>query len=289
MDSEQRGVLYAVLAAASFGGTAPGVEHFGHEAGPFATASILYLGAVVTTLYPERTGERVRSSDAPRVLFVGLLGAAFAPAALAWGLQHAGATSGALMLNLEAVLTVALARALYGEPIGSRLALALGLIVAGGILLPLRTGTLDFRGGAGLLLVALSTLAWAADSTLSRPLAQRRPTSVVFFKSLVGIGASVSIAFALNEPWPNLRSMLGLGVCGVVGYGMSLRLYLLAQRELGAARTGSVFGFAPLLGAAIAFALGDRAGALVVAAASVLICAGVAVLATERRKKPEAA
>ena len=284
----RRGILYAVLAAASFGATAPGVEYFGRGAGPFATATLLYAGSLVLALYPERAGEPVRSSDAPRVLFVGLLGAALAPAALAWGLQHARATSGALMLNLEAVFTVVLARALYRERIGSRLVTALALILVGGMLLPLRTGKIDFRGGTGLLLVAFATLAWAADNTVSRPLAQRKPTSVVFWKSSVGIAASVSIAFALHEPWPVLRPALGLIACGMFGYGMSLRLYLLAQRELGAARTGSVFGFAPLLGAAIAFGLGDREGALVVLAASVLLCVGVLVLATERRK-PEAA
>jgi hypothetical protein len=32
---------------------------------------------------------------------------------------------------------------------------------------------------------------------------------------------------------------------GATGYGLSLRFYLLAQRAFGAARTGSVFAFAP--------------------------------------------
>jgi hypothetical protein len=64
---------------------------------------------------------------------------------------------------------------------------------------------------------------------------------------------------------------------------LSLKLYILGQRELGAARTGSIFGFAPLVGATTAFVLGDRAGALVVGAAAVLLCGGVALLATERK------
>ena len=40
---------------------------------------------------------------------------------------------------------------------------------------------------------------------------------------------------------------------------MSVRVYLLAQRAFGAARTGSVFAFAPFIGAALAVMLGDRA------------------------------
>ena len=39
---------------------------------------------------------------------------------------------------------------------------------------------------------------------------------------------------------------------------MSLRLYLLVLRAFGAARTGSVFAFAPVIGALLAIALGDR-------------------------------
>jgi hypothetical protein len=59
-------------------------------------------------------------------------------------------------------------------------------------------------------------------------------------------------------------------VVGASGYGASLRLYLRAQRALGAARTGSLFALGPFVGAACAFALGDRAapGALVGATAA---------------------
>jgi len=45
---------------------------------------------------------------------------------------------------------------------------------------------------------------------------------------------------------------------GASGYGLSLRFYLLAQRAFGAGRTGSVFAFAPFIGALGAYALGDR-------------------------------
>jgi len=53
-------------------------------------------------------------------------------------------------------------------------------------------------------------------------------------------------------------AMLGLLLVGATGYGLSLRLYLLAQRAFGAARTGSVFAFAPFMGALLAVALGER-------------------------------
>ena len=51
---------------------------------------------------------------------------------------------------------------------------------------------------------------------------------------------------------------LALFAIGASGYGLSLRCYLLAQRVFGAARTASVFAFAPFIGAAGAWALGER-------------------------------
>ena len=55
-----------------------------------------------------------------------------------------------------------------------------------------------------------------------------------------------------------MLAIVALLLIGVSGYGLSLRFYLLAQRAFGAGRTGSVFAFAPFIGAVGAYALGDR-------------------------------
>ena len=74
---------------------------------------------------------------------------------------------------------------------------------------------------------------------------------------------------------PGAAAALGLLAVGATGYGLSLRLYLLAQRAFGAARTGSVFAFAPFVGAAHAVALGDRAPGWLMALGGGLMLAGV--------------
>jgi drug/metabolite transporter (DMT)-like permease len=80
---------------------------------------------------------------------VALFGAALAPALLAWGLQRAGATVGSLLLNLEAVFTILLARAFYREPIGLRVAAAVTLMTAAATVLAVTsTGTGVFAGAA---------------------------------------------------------------------------------------------------------------------------------------------
>jgi ABC-type nickel/cobalt efflux system permease component RcnA len=58
-------------------------------------------------------------------------------------------------------------------------------------------------------------------------------------------------------------------------------LYLLAQRAFGAARTASVFAFAPFIGAAAAVALGERPTGWLMAAGAALMLIGVVLHLTE--------
>jgi hypothetical protein len=68
---------------------------------------------------------------------------------------------------------------------------------------------------------------------------------------------------------------LALLAVGATGYGLSLRFYLLAQRAFGAARTGSVFAFAPFVGALFAFLLGERSGSAWMLAGALLMVLGI--------------
>lgn len=81
---------------------------------------------------------------------------------------------------------------------------------------------------------------------------------------------------------PGLTKALGLLACGATGYGLSLRLYLLAQRRFGAGRTASVFAVAPFVGAAISFALGERVGGPGFFVGAAMFALGVYLHASER-------
>ena len=129
--------------------------------------------------------------------------------------------------------------------------------------------------GLGLCAVLVATAAWGVDNTLSRAVAERDPGQVVLGKSALGVLATTALAVAAGEPLPGWGSALSLLAIGASGYGLSLRLYLLAQRAFGAARTGSVFAFAPFIGALLAMALGDRSLSWGMAAGGGLMLAGV--------------
>jgi hypothetical protein len=106
-------------------------------------------------------------------------------------------------------------------------------------------------------------------------LAERDPGQVVLAKAALGVVATSVLAITFGEPWPAAPAALGLLVVGATGYGLSLRFYLLAQRAFGAARTGSVFAFAPFIGAALAVGLGDRSLGWPLLLGAVLMLSGV--------------
>ena len=270
--------MLALLAAALFGISTPLVQQFGVGLGAFSTAALLYAGAAAVGMLSRQPIERearLRRGDLPRLLAMAGFGAVVGPVALVWGLQNTSGTSASLMLTLEALFTAVLAWRLYRETMDGRVWSAMALLLAGGMVLVLDQGR---AGGAqlwGLLAVLLATAAWGVDNTLSRALAERDPGQVVMVKALLGASATLSIAVFLGEPLPSAGAALTLFAVGATGYGLSLRFYLLAQRAFGAARTGSVFAFAPFIGAALAVALGDRSVSGWMALGSVLMLAGV--------------
>jgi drug/metabolite transporter (DMT)-like permease len=280
----REGGLLALLSAVAFGVTTPLVQRFGRGTGPFATAALLYAGAALAAwLWPAAEGAPGLRRHAGRLFAVAAFGAALGPAALAWGLQRTGGASASLLLNFEAVFTVLLARLVHKEPIGRRAALALAVMTAGGALLVLGGRALP-TASLGTAAIAAATLCWALDNTLTRPLADLDPARVVRWKAALGAALSIAIALARREPVPGSADALALLACGATGYGLSLRLYLLAQRRIGAARTGSVFAAAPFLGALCAWAMGDRTADVSTVASAALLAAGVALHLTEKHE-----
>jgi drug/metabolite transporter (DMT)-like permease len=158
---------------------------------------------------------------------------------------------------------------------------ALLLLLAGGLLLVLDQSSGGTPQAWGLFAVMIATAAWGIDNSLSRAVAERDPSQVVMLKSGLGMIAAVSLAVLVTEPVPAWSSATALLLVGATGYGLSLRCYLLAQRAFGAARTGSVFAFAPFIGAGLAVLLGDRSFGWIMGAGSALMLAGVLLHLTE--------
>jgi drug/metabolite transporter (DMT)-like permease len=278
--------MVAAFAALTFGITTPVIALSGQGVGPLTTAGLLYLGACLSALLlglvSRGSGAPLRRSHLVRLGLVAFFGAAVAPTLLAWGLQRTGATTGSLLLNLEAVFTALLARAFYRESIGKRVTVALSLMMLGGAVLVLDAAR-DFDWTAlGVLAVGGATLAWALDNVLTRPLAEQNPVTIVAAKAALGAAVTGVLARTLHEPLPDANRALVLLACGATGYGLSLRLYLFAQRLIGVARTGSIFALAPFVGAALGWILAGRSAGALTAVSAALFGLGVFLHATER-------
>lgn len=273
-----RGGLLALLAATLFGISTPLVQQLGVGLGAFSTAALLYGGAAVVgalTRRPREQEARLQRADVPRLTAMAMFGAAIGPVALAWGLQRTSGASASLMLTLEALFTAVLAWRLYGETMDRRVWLAMLLLLAGGMALVLDQGLIGGVQLMGLLAVMVATASWGIDNTLSRELADRDPSQVVMGKAAIGTTFTAALAWFNGEPMPGVFAAIGLLAVGATGYGLSLRFYLLAQRAFGAARTGSVFAFAPFIGAFLAFTMGDISTGVLMAVGGLLMLSGV--------------
>jgi drug/metabolite transporter (DMT)-like permease len=292
-----RGTVLAFASAFAFGLTTPAVQILARRAGPspFATAMLLYLGAAVVGAVTRSSREApVSRRHLARLGVVAISGALIAPSLLVWGLARTSGVAGSLMLNLEALFTIVLARLLYREHVGRRVTFAALLLLLGGALLvvyPARANAGTELGspvGAAVSIVGLAAVGgaaffWALDNALAKPLAALDPAAVVAVKG--ALGAALSCVATVVAPglgsWPPPGISLVLVGVGAVGYGASLRLYLLAQRAIGAGRTASVFASGPFWGALLAGVLGEPVGA-VTAAAAVVMVLGVGLHLTER-------
>ncbi|HZS69176.1 MAG TPA: DMT family transporter [Burkholderiales bacterium] len=281
----RRAIAYALLSAALFGASTPLAKIFVGSISPLALAGLLYLGSgigLTVWLLLRRPRMLVAVRDVPWLAGAILAGGIVGPALLMYGLARTDAASASLLLNLEAVLTAALAWVVFRENVDRRVFAGMAAIVAGGAVLAWHTP--EVRSVAGPLLIAGACLAWALDNNLTRRVSGGDALALAALKGLVAGAANLALAVALGAWLPAPGAIAAVGVVGLLGYGVSLVLFIMALRELGTARTSAYFSIAPFFGAALAlFMLGEQpAPAFWIAA--VLMASGVWLHVTERHE-----
>ena len=285
------GVVLGLLSAVAFGITTPIIARMGAGMGPFTTAALLYGGAAVISLAlrtaaTKRGGRPLVRRDLPAIAFVAVLGGAVAPVLLAVGIARTGGVTASLALNLEAIFTMFLAWLIHKESLGRQAIFGAIAMLGGGALLAIDTGGRTDVGLLGLVAVTGATIAWASDNTFSRSLSDADPSAVVLAKGAIGAVLTTTISLIIREPLPALSAGLAILACGATGYGLSLRLYLLAQQRMGAGRTASVFAAGPFIGAVVSWLAGDRAVSLWLELGALAFALGVYLHVTERHRHP---
>ena len=209
------------------------------------------------------------------------------PVLLMVGLVRTPASVASLLLNLEGVLTAAIAWAVFRENYDRRIAFGMVLIVLGGALLSWQ-GEVGWRGLAGPLFIAGATLCWAVDNNLTQKIAGGDPVQIAMIKGLTAGTVNTSLALALGATLPSPAGTGAAMALGFLSYGVSLVLFVLALRALGAARTGAYFSVAPFVGAAASLLMFHEVLSARFVAAAALMAAGVWVHVTERHEHPHA-
>lgn len=288
LSGRSQGIVLALAAAALFGASAPLSKWMLPASGPWILSALLYLGAglgawIVELALRGSLPQEAPLSRADGWLLAGvvLLGGMAGPWLLLTGLGRVSGLVGALLLNLEAPLTILVAIALFREHLSFREGLGALAILAGAAILGLAPGELraDWRGSAA---IALACLAWAVDNNLTQRLSSKNPVALVRLKGLAAGGLSLSLALSFGRELPGPVEVAGALAVGAVSFGLSMALAVYAMRRLGAALEAALFSTAPFFGAALAVPLfGDRLGWRE-GAASVAMVAGVFVLAQSR-------
>ncbi|TAM45119.1 MAG: DMT family transporter [Acidobacteria bacterium] len=289
--SQRQGVVAALVAAALFGASTPVAKTLLAGVQPAILAGVLYAGSglVLGAWWVIRSRLRRAPPEAP--LRVGdlswlagaiLAGGVVGPVLLMTGLSGTSAAPGSLMLNLEGVFTAGLAWFVFRENFDRRIFAGMACILGGGVLLSWSGGQV---GGGSIwpnLAIVGACLAWAVDNNLTRKISASDPLQIASLKGLVAGPTSIVLGLAAGERLPGGAYLLGGAVAGALGYGLSLTLFILALRQIGTARTAAYFSVAPFVGAVLSIvALGDRMS-WQLAAAGVLMAAGVWLHLTER-------
>jgi len=295
--TDRLSIAFALGAAALFGLSAPAGKALLAVTDPWLLAGLLYLGSGVSLGAMRRAWRRRSRSHAheaplgrrdwPWLGGAILTGGVIAPVLLMFGLSRASAAEASLLLNLEGVFTAVVAWVVFREHVDRRIAGGMVAISAGAMVLAWDPGQ-TFRLSGGALLVAGACLGWAIDNNLTRKVSASDPLQIASVKGLVAGGVNIAIALALGASFPSGATVLIAALLGLVSYGVSLVLFVLALRGLGAGRTSAYFSTAPFVGALIGIVvLGDpvtpRLGL-----AAVLMMLGVWLHVSERHEHEHA-
>jgi drug/metabolite transporter (DMT)-like permease len=290
------GAPLALVAALLFGASTPLAKLLlGGGIDPWLLAGLLYLasglGLGLLRLAGRVFGAARREAplaraDLPWLALVILFGGVIGPVLLMLGLKATPAATASLLLNLEGLMTMAIAWLAYRENVDRRLLLGAAAILCGAALLSWQSGPRN--AGWGALAIAGACLSWGIDNNLTRRLAAADPVDIALCKGLAAGAVNCVLALAGGAEWPGSSGLAGAALIGFLGYGLSLVLFVLALRHLGAARTSAYFSTAPFIGAALAVPLFGEPVTVRLVLSGVLMLVGVTLHLAEMHEHAHA-
>lgn len=257
-------VIYALLAAVFYAMNTPFSKILLNDVPATYMAAFLYMGAGfgVGIMYlfhikKENKTDRLTKKDLPYTVGMIVLDI-LAPIFLMLGISIGSASNASLLGNFEIVATTVIALLIFKEAVSGELWTAIAFITLSSIILSFE-GSGSFQFSYGSLFVILATLCWGLENNCTRKISDKSTYEIVVLKGVFSGGGSLLIAMVKGEMLPDVRYILSAMMLGFVAYGLSIFLYIRAQRDLGASKTSAYYAVAPFIGAFLAFIVnGER-------------------------------
>lgn len=263
MENKQyKAIFFAILAAALYAVSSPISKLLLKEIPPALMAACLYLGAglgmFVIDIIKKNNGTknaeaRLTRKELPYTIGMVVLDIA-APIFLMIGLTMTSAANVSLLNNFEIVATSLIALMIFKEPIGMRLWGAISLITISSIILSIEDlGSFSFSFGS--IFVILACISWGLENNCTRKLSVKDPMQIVVIKGIGAGTGSLIIALTAGEKINNISFAAAALILGFFAYGLSIFLYIYAQRYLGAAKTSAYYAVSPFIGVGLSLVI----------------------------------
>ena len=251
------GIFLAILAAALYAISAPFSKILLEYVPSTMMAGLLYLGAGMgmgaVALFRKGSKktfeeEKITKAELPYTVAMIVLDIA-APISLLFGLNLTVAANASLLNNFEIVATVLIAFFIFREKISPRLWLGIIFVTASCAVLSFEDIS-SFRFSEGSLFILLACVLWGIENNCTRVLSKKDPLVIVLLKGIFSGGTAFILSIIIGERAENLWSVVAVLLVGLFAYGMSIFVYVYAQRILGAARTSAYYAVSPFIGTA---------------------------------------
>lgn len=262
MSKGLKATAFAILAAALYAINVPLSKLLMQHAEPTMMAAFLYLGAGIGLFIFGKVqkaagrggkAEPLSKADLPYTVGMVVLDI-IAPILLMLGIARTSSANVSLLNNFEIVATSLIALLVFKEAISKRTWLAIVLVAAASVILSFEgEGSFDFNVGS--LLVLGAATCWGFENNCTKMISGKSSVEIVTVKGCFSGLGSLIVAFTVGESLPALKYIALILLLGFVAYGLSINFYIMAQKDLGAAKTSAYYSVAPFLGVGFSMVL----------------------------------
>lgn len=286
MNKKMTATAFAILAAALYAINIPFSKILMEYVDSTVMAGLLYLGAGIGMfLYGGIRGivgkgvvkEPLTKAELPYTIAMIVLDIA-APILLMHGLRITTSANATLLNNFEIVATSLIALVVFKEFISKKLWIAIGLVSLASVILTFE-GIGSFTFNIGSLMVLGAAVCWGFENNCTRMLSHKSSEQIVIIKGIFSGLGSLIAAWLVGEQIPTVIYIVLVMLLGFVSYGLSINFYIMAQAQLGAAKTSAYYSVAPFLGVIFSLLLvGERPGVQFYVALMVLVIGTVLIV-----------